>query len=408
VRHYLGPWQRDPQALAGAGAWVPPLGTIGAVDLRSLPEQAQATPGARPLGLFVTPVVLPSEYTSLGEGPTAEIKSSGAIRSAWQSLLGYQPQGGNLAELLFDALTDRADPSGDSAAKPLMPGADGWMDLHVVGRVKGERFEWGRSPRTNLMRDVLQREFRALWDRGGGVEAEKRREHARRVLDFWADQHSEADWREFVPPDLRGEVPGRLKHATTHTESFNKADSDTLGPDLTWTETAGDFDVVSNRISATSGSVCRAEADVSSANHYAQANIFFAGAYLGITARHAAAANTYYVGYGINTTLTEMYKRVAGSYTNLGTMNPAASSGDLYKVECNGSAIKLYIAGVQKISVTDTAIAGGTRGGFDSINSTATADAYEISDLAAAGIIYTQLERNTRGVVRGVWQGFRG
>jgi hypothetical protein len=31
------------------------------------------------------------------------------------------------------------------------------------------------------------------------------------------------------------------------TESFNKADADTLGPDQTWVEDTGDIDVVSNK-----------------------------------------------------------------------------------------------------------------------------------------------------------------
>ena len=34
----------------------------------------------------------------------------------------------------------------------------------------------------------------------------------------------------------------------TITESFNKADSTTLGPDLTWTEIQGNLQVLSNRV----------------------------------------------------------------------------------------------------------------------------------------------------------------
>ena len=122
---------------------------------------------------------------------------------------------------------------------------------------------------------------------------------------------------------------------TTLNESFDKADSDTLGPDLSWTELSGDQDVVSNAWQAQPFStqvLGRADSDLASTDHYAE--IVISACTAVDTSGHGAgpvcrkdstATNTYYIGRLLRTTTSggtnqvQLYKRVAGTFTQLGS-----------------------------------------------------------------------------------------
>lgn len=116
--YYLGPWVWN--AAGYPPAWQPPEGALAAVDLRTLEAQAVAggTPG---LGFFATNTPLDSAYTLLGTGDCRELNTTGAMRDAWESLLGYRPEGNLLVDLLWDQLTTGSDPDGAEHAKPLLP-----------------------------------------------------------------------------------------------------------------------------------------------------------------------------------------------------------------------------------------------------------------------------------------------
>jgi len=427
TRTYLGPWQW--QADADAVGWVAPAGCIGAVDLRPVPLQgiAGGTPG---MGLFVTESALPAEFTLLGTGEPDEVRSTARHRAAWKALAGYTPQGDTLAGLLWDHLTRGADPSGDAGPRPLMPGQTGqahWHDLYLHRRVRSEPFAWGDDPEaTGRVRVMLRREFRELFDLANGGRLRDRQQH-RRVLDFWCERFGVDDWREFVPTDLRAEVPGRLRHETSITESFNKADSSTLGPDQTWTEYAGvsagdKFTIVSNQVRSTStggdNPTARAESDLSSADHYAQVDVTNLGSgtenrQCGSATRFHPTANTCYVARAIRATVNALriLKMTAGVGTDLTSAGISMTVPFSVKCEANGSTLKGYRAGVEVVSTTDTSITGNLRCGIWAFSNAlgtgfAELDNFSASDLAASGILYTQLERSVRGIQRGVYHRF--
>ena len=421
--YYLGPWVWQSSPLA---YWMPPLGTVGCVDLASLPQLAGAPGSPRSLGFFATTSVLPSEYTLLGNGDCRSLLTTAAMVSAWKAATGFAPSGQYLVDLLYDQLTSGSDPTGQNACLPLVPTADGWLEVHLGGHspVKSERFEWGKpgsrgTNHTPKLKALLQADFRRYWTAN--------QDQAQRVMDFWCDKYrlqGPTDWHEVVPKDLLPHVPGRLPHSTTLSENFNTADSTTLGPTYTWTEytngtVADTWSIVSNAAQCTNGTAsngnsARAEADLSSSDNNAAATITSIGSsgnqQAGTCCRFDSASATAYLvrELGINSTFS-LDKMSDGSITNLGSVSQAPATGVTVQVEANGSTITSYYNGTLKSTQTDTTISSGLRGGIFgySAGGNAALDNWTASDVGGGGggILYTQLERDVKGMARGIWGG---
>lgn len=193
---------------------------------------------------------------------------------------------------------------------------------------------------------------------------------------------------------------------TTIAESFNTANSDTLGPDLTWVEDVGDVDIVSNRARGiTAGAaVARAAHSLDGDNQYAEIVAYTAAnVNVGvgpIARKDASATQTYYlftIAYGgVNYEVT-LYKAVAGTFTALGAISVAVtwSNGGTLRIECNRTTIRGLINGAEVISRTDSSIASGAHTGIRYYNTTSLAieaDSFAAGDLtaAAASLIYYQ------------------
>ena len=191
-----------------------------------------------------------------------------------------------------------------------------------------------------------------------------------------------------------------LAGGSTITESFNTADSDTLGPDLSWTELVGDIDIVSNRAhTITIGSQCvaRAEGDLATANHYAQASVNVSeelgtGSVGIITRKDSTATLTYYLqDVSYQADLVRLYKCVGGTFTQLVAdvgMTLTAGSSVMVKGTVNGSSLNILIDGVSKNTATDTAIPGNLRTGIRGNKGTSgyvNWDSFEAGDLVVPG-----------------------
>jgi hypothetical protein len=107
------------------------------------------------------------------------------------------------------------------------------------------------------------------------------------------------------------------------------------------------------------------DASPTNANYSVEGSVFVqsnvSSTYPGVAGRVATGANTMYrVYYDTTDGRWELYKVVAGSITALGTpYSQALTDSQTYvvKLEMNGTAIKVYIDAVERISVTDTDIA---------------------------------------------------
>lgn len=394
-RYYLGPWIKSQEE----DAWVPPVGTVGLVDLGSTPEVSQLTGSERNLGFFAVDgamATLDDRYALLGEGDLREIATSAMMKSMWQSITGVAVEGDFLVDLLWSHLTDVSDPSGKQFVKPLVPTVEGNLELHLGGHslVKSEKFRWGVHHHTNKLKVLLRLELNEI--RKAAISGDYKHPRLGKDFDFHRrimqgmlekykttfEQLRPASWPENETP---------LPHDTTLIDDFTRADGDIIGNQLTWTETLGDIDTSSNSASHTTIgiSAARAESDLSSTDHYAQGLHTYPGTdtSAGPAARYAGASNTFYHSRLQRTTnMVRIYKSITGTMTSLASTSFTVGTGSYTnKVTANGSTITADVNSTNYLSITDTAITGGTRGGFRCYQSDGISkfDNFEAADLSA-------------------------
>jgi hypothetical protein len=164
---------------------------------------------------------------------------------------------------------------------------------------------------------------------------------------------------------------------TTLTETFDTADSDTLGPVNTWVEDVGDIDIVSNkaRLITAGAAVARISTNLSSDNHYSQAvlrwDLVSGHASHGIIVRKAGSATqTYYMAdIASSSDVARLFRCVAAAFTSLSAdvgFVVSAATDYVLQLRCVGSNISALVDTVQKFSVTDTNIVGNLQVGLRS------------------------------------------
>lgn len=392
-----------------------PEGALGCIDLAP-PVIQGIQASTRPIAMFVSTTQLSSDYYHIGNGDLRELQLHAVDRDAFQSLMGYRPQGDTLMAGLVDILTEGSDPSGEDGPKPLMPTTRGYLDIHLPGHslVYQEAFTWGHSRRTNKIKSLLQKDFERTFNLA--MEGKlKDREHHLRCLDYLCEKYHLSDWREVVPAKLVKEIPGRKRHETIIVDDFTLADGTVIGNQLTWTEVNGNWTTVSNAArggTSNNRASARAEHDLSSADHYAQLAFISS---TGVNARIAyncvrfdPSAEIYYRSTaredGGNANIAKM---ISGTATTIATLSSVTISlPDTLRTEINGSTIEQFFNGVSNGAGTDTAITGNLRCGIGTNtggSSTVTVDDFEAGDLTT--FVYTQLERGTRGIGRGICRG---
>ena len=158
---------------------------------------------------------------------------------------------------------------------------------------------------------------------------------------------------------------------TSITEDFNKADNG-LGPDLTWTDVNGTFVVASNRAQASSGSgdhSARADSDLATDDHYAQAEDWNSGIATnqpGVAVRFNSSADTYYrLSNKHDGSSVALDKVVAGSKSALtSATGEAGGSGQVMRLEVDGSDLTGIYDGTTYLTNTDTSIIDNLRTGI--------------------------------------------
>lgn len=182
--------------------------------------------------------------------------------------------------------------------------------------------------------------------------------------------------------------------ATFTSDSFTEGGSDvdlsahTGEIGATWTEHASfttgaiTVDAANDRIyqSSAAASCYHSSGTPASADYYVEAELIHlsaADALIGVVGRVDTAANTMYIArYNEANTRWELRKFVAGVTSGLGTFTQSLSIGVTYTLRLDqvGSTIRLLVDGVERISVTDSAISAagvaGVRAGGASTSTT--------------------------------------
>ncbi len=352
--------------------WKAPGAPIGLLDLRTLTQQGTAGGTPPTLGgmfVYTADPGLSAAYVCL----SADDDGSTALRSLEKSALltklglgSVTIKGANLQDILFEMFTEQGDPTGKDQWRPLSPRSDGTIELRIGSLIKSEVFD--PSAHVKVLAN-LQHDYTSIVARYGSVVASQ-----------WLG-HQYIDLGPAIAALITSDPPS--VPATVHTESFDTANSDTLGPDQTWTELAGDTDIVSNEAQSqdSGANLSRADADLSSDDHYAEfdyvggtpqaGNGLFPGT---IVRKDSTATQTYYHGRlrddpdsgQDEIEVYEVYKVITGSFTLLDELvisNISIPTTDSPRTEADGSTIQA-LNGVNIASATDGAITANLRAGM--------------------------------------------
>ena len=396
---YFAPWNwvTAQQVPLITSHWEMPRADIGlgAIDLRSLPQCGSPGPTPQGFGLFSlsSPALI-----GLHLGDTLFDAVSLPLRRATGDFLNIgsdalSSQATNVLSLIMELYNRLGDPTGGARWKPIRGALRSGVAL-TLGR------DVMRFPLSALMRDntiaVFQADYRR--NKADGVPLTTLRKWTgstmRSLWNVMDDEHAAL----LLPPEFVGD--GWQPPATVITESFNTADSDTLGPDLTWTEVSGNhFEIITNKAEnknvfpAVSQSA-RAGTALASADHYAQADVTWedtSSAFGGTATRFAAAAETYYRGGATGWDNTDrLAKVVTAVLTELFNQAHTINAETLnVKHTSDGSTIKVTVGLAAELSGTDTSITGNLRTGIACDNDSNAArnfkwDVFEGADLAAA------------------------
>jgi hypothetical protein len=390
---------------AGESYWRCP-GADATFDFRPLPEQARAGRTNGEIGGAAV-VYCPTPrrgWEILGDGDWHDIKADQRMRDLFPKRRGFTPTGTTLQELIFEAMTTGSAPDGSDFSRPLMPDMRGALRCGSFS----QPFRWGDAGTANI-RDVIRADFtKAMQDAQAGLLKDSL--HHLRVLDATCEKYRVNDWKEFVPLELQASVPGRVKHETTLSDNFNRADNTDIstGGPYTWSELSGDWGIASNGLRAPSGAgsttgtfLARLDSDLSGTDQTVSADIIAvttggqqnAGT---IARKDSTATVTFYHGRATKAdssstfTAAQLFKFVAGVATQLGS-DVAISKTTTFAVltRANGSTIEFDVDGVNLISQTDSAITTGLRVGLrnliQTVNGAMRFDNFSASDLAATG-----------------------
>jgi hypothetical protein len=368
-----------------AGFWQLPPSVVGAVDLR--PLSAQGTP-VIPSGFAFVASLQPVDVLISRSLHFSTEDATTGMRDAWESELGYRPQGAKLVDLLWDYLTNGSDPEGESGPKPLMAGVDNTLKLFVGGHslVKSQRFNLLEStPYSDRVRTLLQHDYEQ--HHSGNPD------HARKVLDFWCDKYrlekrDNSQWQRLIPQRLRVGHRGPLKHETTITDNFNRADANPVGSP--WNAVVGNHRILSNELRGNTGGPSHTSnhtTALSSEDHYSQVAVGTQGAGTSqlVSVRQSNSALTCYA-YMPHSGVLRKY--VASTPTNLASGSAQTSSaGNVLYLEANGSSLQSKYNGGNDLSVTDTAITGVLFVGLINVSNASYSDNFEGGDLSAASSV---------------------
>lgn len=368
----------------------PGTGSVGCLDLRSIPQCAAPGPVAQGWGIFTYPTAQVISG-ALALGSNLDRILTNPQKNTIRNQLGLPSalSANTLVDALWEVLTTQADPTGLLRCKPLMPTVRGNLELHLGGfsLIKSKPFAFGELEGP-VVRAALQEQYRRL-------RQEYPSDVYRQVLGGWCRKYRTTNYQLFLPDGVPDE--GWLPPHTTITDNFNRADADALGTSAegwSWTETLSDIDIVSNAAAGGGAATqrdARAESSLSTDDHTTQGDCAdgeVGGNDVGVLTRFLSTDRTFYWGFHQNgASLTyRIFKMEAGTATALGSLSDTApgSGAILDKLSSDGSTQEFTSGGTVRVTVTDTAITANLRTGIKLRASAQTIDNFQAADITVA------------------------
>ncbi len=351
-----------------------------AIDLRTIPQMSArgGTPRGFAFAAFDRPPALREGETDLGR-----LDRTGT-------------------DELLRRLGQDADPAGLTAPKPLMPKHDLMMEMWLNGEVI-----WDKPLKPKLSAEWapvlagLHEQYRIHHARSQPTGSD----YYRRVLMSWCEKYgfdTRTGYRLLIPSGYQDETP--LPHGTSISDNFPYADGP-LADNADWTE-LGDriLTVVSNQVQVTdtlATPITQHQTALASSDHFSQIDAITINtpstARNGISGivrlfKDGSGIDGYLGGITVHSTLGDrklLQKVVNDVFTNLEDSDESYTAPDTPKAQADGDTIKFFLNAVEKISVTDTAVAGNNNTGIlvrrgASAQSDCIADNFSAGDLAAA------------------------
>lgn len=375
--------------------WSPPPGYVGSIDLRTLPQmEAYTGEESRGWGIFTFPIKMNiPQSVYLGENLDADLPDDilNAIRNILKlNILSRKPR-----RIIFEILTEKSDIDGLAAPKPLLPERKNDLVVHLGGFSEIIR-EKITSQHKRKIADLFRKDYeRNYYLEKNNIEVLKKFTGSK-LLQLYGKIDDDS-FRELV--EEKYHFIGYQQPETVIGDDFTDADGTDIeshtatGPNggFGWTDIEGVTSTIEgNQFETTYDSPVgtRADSALSSEDQYSQ--VQFPGVGPSGTSRGALVRKdssttlTYYYADNRNGNTWRTFKRISGSYTNIGTnTNLTQVDGDIIKIEAEGSTIRRYRNGSLQNSTTDTAITGNLYAGC-SPESGAPVDNFEAGDLGAA------------------------
>lgn len=391
----LYPFTWGPSGLGG-NCHQPPAGASCVLDFRTLAQQATAGQSAGH-GLFAWAANPPGDLVSLGTGYAPTLAISNAARNELKLKLGLPalPSGATLADAIADILGPLSDPTGLSGPKPLMPNANGTMEIHLDGHSRiwsgkinaAQLLSANPTGHHNKIRDVIRADLQTADDVGKFDEAlgawllrlgysvdevkqgasGKKAEYQRLMPASWTNAKKNAKSPKLPKTQLVETWPsaGAIASGQTHTWDTSVGGSGGADP---WY--ANNLSSISGAVKCTTGtgywSFGRCSTAVSSVDHWSECAVTISGSHeLGPCSRMAnGARTTYTMSRYYDGNLVRMWKWVLGGWTLLSSAaKSGAESGLLLRMQSSGSTQTGKCAGLSDLAVTDTSITGNLFGG---------------------------------------------
>lgn len=167
-----------------------------------------------------------------------------------------------------------------------------------------------------------------------------------------------------------------MANLSIYTDQFKRPDNTNISTSApmggAYTEVTGDAQIVSGELKniGLNSHIITVDAPVmNTADYYVQAIIYTNPSYasgIGLIARYVDVNNYYYC--VINTVAQKLiiYKREGGANTNLGEYAGGYTGGSSYTIKFSlvGTALKAYVNGVERISITNSVFAGAGKVGL--------------------------------------------